>query len=30
MVPEYSRFYNILGYNFKDYTLLIRALTHRS
>ncbi|NDT07119.1 ribonuclease III, partial [Francisella tularensis subsp. holarctica] len=27
MVPEYSRFYNILGYNFKDYTLLIRALT---
>lgn len=30
MVPEYSRFYNILGYNFKDCTLLIRALTHRS
>lgn len=30
MIPEYSRFYNILGYSFKDYTLLIRALTHRS
>lgn len=30
MIPEYSRFYKILGYSFKDYTLLIRALTHRS
>ena len=30
MVSEYSRFYNILDYRFKDYTLLIRALTHRS
>ena len=30
MIPEYSRFYNILGYIFKDHTLLIRALTHRS
>ena len=30
MVPEYSRFYNMFGYSFKDYTLLIRALTHRS
>ena len=30
MVPEYSRLYKILGYSFKDYTLLIRALTHRS
>ncbi|MED7819432.1 MULTISPECIES: ribonuclease III [unclassified Francisella] len=30
MIPEYSRFYKILGYNFKDQTLLLRALTHRS
>ncbi|MED7787463.1 ribonuclease III [Francisella sp. 19X1-34] len=30
MAPEYSRFYNILGYKFKDQTLLLRALTHRS
>ena len=30
MVPEYSRLYKILGYSFKDYTLLVRALTHRS
>lgn len=30
MTPEYSRFYKILGYNFKDQTLLLRALTHRS
>lgn len=30
MTPEYSRFYNILGYKFKDQTLLVRALTHRS
>lgn len=30
MVPEYSRLYKILGYSFKDYTFLIRALTHRS
>lgn len=30
MVPEYSRFYKILGYAFKDCTILVRALTHRS
>lgn len=30
MIPEYSRFYKILGYTFKDQTLLLRALTHRS
>ncbi|ASG68565.1 ribonuclease 3 [Francisella halioticida] len=30
MIPEYSRLYNLLGYNFKDHTFLIRALTHRS
>lgn len=30
MVPEYSRLYKILGYSFKNYTLLVRALTHRS
>jgi len=30
MIPEYSKFYKVLNYTFKDHTLLIRALTHRS
>ncbi|GAB4222693.1 MAG: ribonuclease III [Francisella sp.] len=30
MSSQYSQFYKILGYKFKDYTLLVRALTHRS
>ncbi|AJC49369.1 ribonuclease III [Allofrancisella guangzhouensis] len=30
MIPDYSRLYRILGYSFKDHTILTRALTHRS
>ncbi|QIV94102.1 ribonuclease III [Allofrancisella frigidaquae] len=30
MIPDYSRLYRILGYTFKDHTILTRALTHRS
>lgn len=30
MIPDYSKLYKILNYKFKDYALLVRALTHRS